>query len=262
MSTNSLGFGAYYPVNSPIHQLDPRLKITATILLMTIIFTTTHIWMYLLIGASIGIVLYLGKITLICIKRLRFIWLLLMVMTGISMLVIPGRPLFPDVTTIPISYEGTIHGIKMTVRLVLVLTISSVLTLTTTPFLLTIAIESMLMPFKKIGIPISEIAMIIQLTLRFIPTFMQEREKIMKAQSARGHSIQSKKVTKQAKSMMVLVVPLLIAAFKRVDELANAMDARGYVVGKTRTSLKTMKLAQRDYLFAFCIGILLIIAIW
>lgn len=262
MSASPLGFGAYYPVNSPIHQLDPRIKIIVTFLLMTVVFTTTPNWVYFLIGGLLMIIMKLGKVTLICLRRLYSIWVLLVVMTGISMVLTTGRPLFPNWPFLPITYEGFILGIQMTSRLMIALLISSLLTLTTSPFLLTQGIEAMLNPLKKIGAPISEIAMIIQLSLRFIPTFMQERDKIMKAQAARGYTV-DKKFIARSKGMLVLVVPLLSSAFRRVDELANAMDARGYVVGMERSSIKKMKMRSIDYwimvaVIMFVVGMMLI----
>lgn len=258
MSINSLGFGAYYPIKSPIHAIDPRLKIIITIILITVIFTTTNIWTYTLLGVLLCIILHFGKIASICIKRLRAIWILLVVLPIISMILIPGRPLFPNSSFLPLSYEGAITGALMTARLIFALVTSSILTLSTSPFLLTSAIEKMFNPFKKIGIPVSEVAMIIQLTLRFIPTFVQEREKIMKAQSARGYAFDAKGVIEKTKKMLVLVVPLLVLAFKRVDDLANAMDARGYVVGIKRTSAKKMELSRNDYFIATVVVIVVI----
>jgi len=261
MSTNSLGFGAYYPVDSIIHQLDPRIKIIVTIFLLALIFTTASLWIYLFIGVFLSMVAYLGKVTVICLRRLRSVWVLLVMMTGISMILTAGRPLFPSLTFLLVTYEGAILGLQMALRLVFALTISSILTLTTTPFLMTRGIEALLKPLKKVGVPTSAIAMIIQLTLRFIPTFMQERDKMMKAQSARGYTVDSKNFVEKAKGMLALVVPLLSSAFKRVDELANAMDARGYVVGLERSSLKALKLSRVDYLVMVVVGAMIVIIV-
>lgn len=246
MSVNNLGFGAYYPINSPIHRLDPRIKIIATILLMSVIFSTDEPWIYVLMGGILLVIMPIGKITLICLKRLRSIWLLLLVMTSISMLLIEGRPLFINHPFLPITYEGFVVGVQMTSRLILVLLISSILTLTTSPFLLTEALEKMLKPVKKMGVIVSITAMIIQLSLRFIPTFTSERDKIMKAQAARGYTV-DKNIIAQSKGMLVLVVPLLFTAFRRVEELAAGMDARGFVVGRARTSVREIRMMVIDY---------------
>lgn len=251
MPTNSLGFGAYYPIDSIIHQLDPRVKIIITVSLMTLIFTTTQLWTYLLVGVLLVTISCLGKVMSVCLRRIRSIWLLLVLMMGITILLTPGRPILSTIAT----YEGVKVATQMALRLVLIVTISSLLTLTTSPFSLTRGIESMLTPFRKIGVPVSEIAMIIQLTLRFIPTFMRERDKIMKAQAARGYGLETKSFIEKSKGMMVLVVPLLASSFRRVDELAGSMDARCYVVGARRSNLREMKLRQRDYWTLFIIAI-------
>jgi len=261
MSTNSFAFGAYWPVDSRIHRIDPRIKIIITILLMILIFTTTSSWIYLFIGVLLSVICYFGKIISICLKRIRSILLLLIVMPGISMILTAGRPLFPSLSFLSFSYEGMIIGIHLSVRLIFTLMITSILTLTTTPFLMMRAIETMLKPLKKVGVPISEIAMIIQLTFRFIPTFMQEQNRIIKAQSARGYTVETKRFIEKSKGMLALVVPLLSLAFRRVDELANAMDARGYVVGIKRSNIHQMKFSTVDYCLLIVVVVVVIIGL-
>ena len=247
MKASPFGFGTYYPAHSMIHQLDPRVKFLAVILLMTSIFTTTHIGLYALIGLVLYLMFHLAQVRFVWMHVVKSIWLLLFIMILMNSALTPGTPLFPQFEFLSLTREGLIRGVTFGFRLLLTVMITSLLTVTTSPFLLTDGIKVLFKPLEKIGIPVAEIAFIIQLAYRFIPTFVRERDKMLKAQAARGHLVASKGFVQKASSMIVIVTPLLMSAFRRVDELSAAMDVRMYQVRGKRTSFKEMRLKGCDY---------------
>jgi len=180
-------------------------------------------------------------------RGLRMIIYVILITVALNVLSSEGKTVLFEYRWIRVTLEGIFAAIKMSSRLVLLITGASLLTLTTSPLQLADAIEFCLKPFSRIGVPSHEIAMMMTITLRFIPTLLEEMEKIMKAQAARGADFETGGLIKRAKSLVPLLVPLFISSFRRADELADAMDARCYRGGNGRTKLKVMRLVPRDY---------------
>lgn len=164
------------------------------------------------------------------------------------MIFIPGNTVVLHLGLFTVSWEGIIQGITMGMRLLFLILLSSLVTLTTSPVRMTDGLERLLRPLKRIGLPSGELAMMINIALRFIPTFWEETERIIKAQVSRGADFDSRNIARRMKYLTALLIPLFISAFRRADELAMAMESRGYVVGMERSSLYKLEFSRRDYL--------------
>lgn len=246
--------GQYLPGESFLHKLDPRTKIIAVIIYMISLFIVNNFWgLGAMLVLSLAVVL-ISRIPLKFffrgIKAIVFIILLTVVL---QMFMTPGEPLW-EFGFLKITKEGVRQAVFMGTRLVLLVSVTSILTLTTTPISLTDGIETLLKPFQKIGVPAHELAMMMTIALRFIPTLIEETDKIMKAQSARGADFESGNLLERAKAMIPLLVPLFLNAIKRADELALAMEARCYHGGDGRTRMKALRYESRDAIAgAFCL---------
>jgi len=238
--------GQYYPGASAIHRLDPRTKIVATILYISSIFLANSFSAYLAIGLFASLVVALAGIPVkMILKSLRPLWMIIVLTMAIHLFSTPGKVIY-NLWWLTITEEGLHQGILMTARLVFLIVMSSLLTLTTSPILLTDGIERLLNPFRRWGLPAHELAMMMTIALRFIPTLLEETDRIMKAQMARGAVFSEGNMIKRAKSMVPLLVPLFISAFRRADELAVAMEARCYRGGENRTRMTELEFAWRD----------------
>ena len=193
-------------------------------------------------------------------KSVKPIWIILVLTLCIHVFTTPGETILYRYSFITVTQEGVVMGTKMCLRLILLLLFSSILTFTTSPIVLTDGIECLLRPFKCIGVPAHELAMMMTIALRFIPTLLEETDRIMKAQTARGADFESGNIVQRMKNMLPLLVPLFISAFRRADDLAIAMEARCYRGGEGRTRMHQLSYASRDYL-AFGAVILLIAAL-
>jgi energy-coupling factor transport system permease protein len=182
-------------------------------------------------------------------RGLRPLIVIIMLTFVLNLFMVKGRVIY-EVGPLNVTYEGLYQGAFMVLRLVLLIVGTSLLTLTTSPITLTDGIESLLKPFSKVGVPAHELAMMMTIALRFIPTLMEETDKIMKAQMARGADFSSGNMVKRAQSLVPLLVPLFISAFRRADDLAMAMESRCYRGGENRTRMKTLKMTRGD-VFAF-----------
>ena len=239
--------GQYIPGDTPIHNLDPRIKIIITFAFITLLFLVGNYFSYLYIVAFMGLVLTLSKISLKFIfKGLKPLMVIILLTVALNTFMTQGEVLY-RVFGLAITREGLYQAGFMGLRLVFLITGASLLTLTTSPIALTDGIEKLLNPFKKIGVPAHELAMMMTIALRFIPTLLEETDKIMKAQMARGADFETGNLINRAKAMVPLLVPLFISAFRRADELALAMEARCYRGGEQRTRMKQLKLEFRDY---------------
>ena len=244
----NITIGQYYPVKSFIHRLDPRVKLLATVTFFCVLFTITSVFGYVVTAVSLGLVIYASNVPpKYMFKGLKMILYIIIFTSLINVFFVRGGEELFRWKFIVITLEGLITAIQMSVRLVMLIIGSSILTLTTSPLQLTDAIEYILRPFSKIGLPSHEIAMIMTIALRFIPTLLEEMDKIMKAQIARGADFDTGGIIKKAKGLIPLLVPLFISSFRRADELGTAMEARCYRGGKGRTKLKVMKLYSHDY---------------
>ena len=240
--------GQYFPGNTIIHRLDPRIKIIIIMMFITSLFFITSFPPYILILAFILFVIYLSKVPLKhVLKGLKPLILIIVVTFLINAFLTKGEELF-SIGPLTVTKEGLRQAVFMALRLIFLITGTSLLTLTTSPISLTDGIEKLLSPFKRIGVPAHELAMMMTIALRFIPTLLEETDKIMKAQMARGADFESGNILNRAKNLVPLLVPLFINAFRRADELAIAMEARCYRGGENRTRLNELKLDRKDIL--------------
>ncbi len=251
----NISIGRYYAVDSPIHRLDPRLKILTTFAYLIFLFLINSLWslafMALILFIAIGISKVPFKFVLKGVRPILFI----VILTAIINLFMTSGEIIFEFYFIKITMEGIIKAIFTSFRLVFLIMASSLMTYTTTELSLTDGIESLLSPFKVIKVPAHEIAMMMSIALRFIPTLIDETDKIMKAQKARGAKFDSKNLINKAKSFLPLLIPIFISAFKRAEDLALAMEARCYRGGIGRTRLKKLKYGKNDGIAALCIAL-------
>lgn len=241
--------GQYFPGNSLIHRLDPRFKIVITLVYILMLFTGSSV-ICLSVGALYTIMaVLLSKIPVkMFVKSIRPLMPFLLLTAVLNVLFISGGEVYFKWHFIKITSDGVSMSVFMIIRIVLLIMGSSLLTYTTSPITLTDAIERLLSPLKKIKLPVHELAMMMSIALRFIPTLIEETDKIMSAQKARGAEIDTGSLVVRAKNMVAILVPLFISAFRRADELATAMECRCYSGGNGRTRLRQLKSAGRDYI--------------
>ncbi len=234
-------------VDSFIHRLDPRLKIAAVFTYVICLFIIDDIYTYAFSIAALAAAIAVSKVPLKFILRgIKSIMIIIILTALINVLTTKGQHVFYQWGFITVTLEGVYMAVKMVVRLIMLIISSSLLTLTTTPIQLTDGIEYLLKPFSKIGVPSHEIAMMMTIALRFIPTLLDETDKIMKAQQARGADFETGGLMQKAKSLVPILVPLFISAFRRADELAMAMEARCYNGGNNRTRMNEMAFTKAD----------------
>lgn len=251
--------GKYYPSESVLHRLDPRFKIISSIIYMVSLFVVSSLTHYIFITLFLASVIALSKIPLkYILKGLRPILFIIIFAFIINLFFTPGEVIF-EYKFISITLEGLEMALFMAIRLIYLILGTSLLTLTTQPIKLTDGIESLLTPFKRIGLPAHELAMMMTISLRFIPTLLEEADKIMKAQQARGADFKSGNIVQRAKNLIPLLVPLFVSAFKRADDLAMAMEARCYRGDHNRTSMKVLKYHATDYFGMFVMSLYLVI---
>lgn len=256
----NITIGQYIPGNTPIHRLDPRVKILATIAYITVLFLISGFFPYIYVLAYLGTVVWLSGISVkTLLKSLKPLAIIIILTIIFNVFMAPGEPLF-KLGFLVVTKEGLSLAVYMGLRLMFLITGASLLTLTTSPIQLTDGIEKLLNPFRKIGVPAHELAMMMTIALRFIPTLLDETDKIMKAQMARGADFESGNLFNRAKAMIPLLVPLFISAFRRAEELALAIEARCYRGGEGRTRMKQLKLKRIDFA-ASAITVLLIVGV-
>lgn len=253
--------GQYYQTESPIHRLDPRVKLIATFAYIISLFVV-HSWTgYLIAAVAVAIVIAASHVPFGYIMRgMKAVMMILMITVIFNLFLTEGRPLI-HFWKLTITYEGVDFASKMAVRLIFLIIGSSLMTLTTTPNQLTDALEDVLGPLKKIHVPVHEISMMMSIALRFIPILMEETDKIMKAQIARGADFESGNLIRRAKALVPLLVPLFISAFRRANDLAMAMEARCYRGGDGRTKMKPLIYKRRDGIAYICILVYLVASI-
>jgi energy-coupling factor transport system permease protein len=239
--------GQYIPGNSIIHQLDPRTKILAALIFIAALFLVTDLVGYTTMTLFSVIIIFLSRIPARFVLRgLKPLYYILAFTIILNFFLTPGRVIW-SWWFLRLTQEGLRQGLFMGWRLLLLVLTTSLLTLTSSPIALTDGIERLLSPFRRIGVPAHELAMMMTIALRFIPTLLEETDKIMKAQMARGADFDTGNIIQRARGMVPLLVPLFISAFRRADELAMAMEARCYRGGEGRTRLKQLEMASRDY---------------
>jgi len=238
--------GQYYPGNSILHRADPRVKIILTITYMMVLFLVKTYAGFFMFGLfTLMIILSSGVPLMFTLKGLKPVVFIVAFAAIINIFTTPGNVMV-EAGPFKITVEGLLIAGKMALRLSMLIIGASLLTLTTTPILLTDGIEKLMAPLKKIGVPAHEIAMMMSIALRFIPTLLDETEKIMKAQAARGADFDTGNIVQRAKSFVPVLVPLFVSAFRRADELALAMESRCYRGSEGRTRMKQLKLGIAD----------------
>ncbi len=257
---NDITIGQFVDTDSPIHKLDPRCKIIFLFAYLILLFCVSSPLCYGVLMIFTAAVILISRIPLKLVFRgLKPILYILIFTALINLFVTPGEALWSYKLpwfTMKISREGVKSALLMCVRLLLLVTSSSLLTFTTSPMTLTDGIERLLRPLSAIKVPAHEIAMMMTIALRFIPTLAEETDKIMKAQTARGADFESGNMIRRVKAMLPLLVPLFISAFRRADDLAEAMDARCYHGGINRTRMKEIRFSRRDLVAAIVFVIL------
>lgn len=253
--------GQYYQTESVIHRLDPRVKLGGTLLYIVSLFLFKNFAGYLIAALFLGIVIKLSKVPFkFMVKGMKAILMLLMITVVFNLFLTQGTPLI-TIWKLTITVEGLRTAVSMAIRLTLLIIGSSVMTLTTTPNNLTDGMEKMMRPLKIFKVPVHEVAMMMSIALRFIPILLEETDKIMKAQIARGADFESGNLLKRAKALVPLLVPLFISAFRRANDLAMAMEARCYRGGEGRTKMKPLIYKKRDYSAYACIAVYLVLSI-
>ena len=253
--------GQYFPGNSPVHLLDPRTKLVMLVVYIVALFVASwwvsYAVMFLFLAAVIAISRIPLKSILTGMKPLLFI----LVFTGIlNVFFTPGENVLVSFWGITITWDGIERAALMMLRILMLITGTFLLTYTTSPISLTDGLESLLGPLKKLHLPVHELSMMMCIAMRFIPTLIEETDKIMSAQKARGADFESGKLLERVKALVPVLVPLFISAFRRADELATAMECRCYQGGDGRTKMKLLRYKLRDF-EAYGIGVLLLGAI-
>ena len=251
--------GQYYPSNSKLHRLDPRVKIVCTLLYLISLFLFNNIWGYLVATAFLVFVIRTSKVPFKFIVRgLKPIIMLLMITVVFNLFLNNQGKILVEFWVLKITTVGLETAVFMAIRLIYLILGSSLMTFTTTPNALTDGIESLLKPLEKIKVPVHEIAMMMSIALRFIPILLEETDKIMKAQIARGADLESGNILQKAKAMVPILVPLFVSAFRRANDLAMAMEARCYRGGDGRTKMKPLVYTKKDFV-AYAITIVYVI---
>ncbi len=244
---SNITIGSYYPGKSIIHRLDARTKIVLTLLFMVCVFLVDHLYGYAFMAVFFGIVIFLTGIPFsYFLRSLKPLLFILVFTVVLNIFFVGGKDMLFEWGFIKVYREGLRQAAFLGLRLVFLIAGATVMTLTASPIELTDGIERLMSPLRKVRFPVHEMAMMMSIALRFIPTLLDETEKIKRAQMARGADFESGNIFKRAKAMIPLLVPLFISAFRRADELALAMEARCYKGGDGRTKMRESHFALRD----------------
>ena len=259
----NITLGRYIPLDSPIHKMDPRAKILAMLLVLIAIFFPAGWLGYAIIFVAASAVIIIARLSFSFIWRAMKPMLFMLVFLFVinSFLLKTGDPLF-TVGSFTLYSDAVFQTLYIAVRLLLMVMITTCLTATTKPLDMTLGIEDLLKPFQKIHVPAHEIAMLISIALRFIPDLIDETERIIKAQESRGVDLKEGKIMERIMAILSLIVPLFVSAFQRAEDLANAMEARGYSPGEERTRYKVLKMEGRDYVLLAGATALLACMVW
>lgn len=254
--------GQYYPGNSILHRLDPRVKLLGVIVYIAILFIINNIWALIFPAVILGVMIAISKIPLSYILRgMRMLVVLIIAAVFFNVFFTEGEHMIWKWWIFKMSYEGILRAVFFAVRLMFVVVGASMLTYTTTPTTLTNGLEKVLSPLRKIHFPAHELAMMMSIALRFIPILAEEMNKIIKAQLARGADFESGGIIKKAKGMIPILIPLFVSAFRRASDLATAMEARCYHGGGGRTKMCPLKYVTADKVSYVLILIVLLISI-
>ena len=249
MAMSDMTLGQYFPAESVIHRLDARIKIVLAIAFMVLAFLVNTLQGYGMVLGLLVVTILLSRVPIrFVLKGLKPILFILIFTFVLNLFLTPGQTVWVHWWIFTITKESLLFAVQMSVRLALLVAGTSMLTLTTAPLQLTDGLESQLRPLKAIRFPVHEMAMMMSIALRFIPTLAEEADRIRKAQAARGADFDTGGLFKRAASLIPLLVPLFVGAFRRAEELATAMEARCYHGGEGRTKLTVMHMGGRDYI--------------
>lgn len=252
--------GQYFPGDTPVHRLDPRTKLILVVVYIVALFVAEWFVSYALLAGALAAVIALSRIRLkIVLKNLKPLLFIILLTAVLNLFYGQGEPLV-QVWIFKITRDGVENAVLMVLRISLLVAGTFMLTYTTSPIALTDGLEGLLSPLKKLHAPVHELSMMMSIALRFIPTLLEETDKIMSAQKARGADFESGNLLRRAKALVPILVPLFISAFRRADELATAMECRCYHGGDGRTKLAELRLCGRDYA-AFFSGAALLAAV-
>ncbi|KRL97878.1 energy-coupling factor transporter transmembrane component T family protein [Liquorilactobacillus satsumensis] len=260
---NKIILGRYIPGASFVHRLDPRSKLILSFFFIVVIFFANNVQSYLLLGVFTLFCVYLSKISLaFFIKGVRpLIWLILFTVV-LQIFFTRGGQVYWQFGPFSVTHFGLVNGGFVFCRFVLIIFMSTLLTLTTAPLEIASALEALMLPLKKFKVPVYEISLMISIALRFVPTLMDETEKIMNAQRSRGVNFGEGSLIKQLKAVVPLLIPLFVGAFNRAEDLATAMEARGYRGGEGRTKYRVHFWKRRDTLSCVLFGLLTLLLLF
>ncbi|MBE5972480.1 MAG: energy-coupling factor transporter transmembrane protein EcfT [Lachnoclostridium sp.] len=252
--------GQYYPIDSVLHRMDPRTKLFGTMVYIASLFIADSLLVYVAAALFLVAAIRLSKVPVkFMVRGLKSVLVLLLISVSFNLFLTPGTPIF-KIGFLQMTWEGVEFAAFMAVRLIFLVLGSTILTLTTTPNQLTDGLEKSLGFLGKVGVPVHEVSMMMSIALRFIPILIEETDKIMKAQMARGADFESGNLIQKAKAMVPLLVPLFISAFRRATDLAMAMEARCYRGGDGRTKMKPLRYEARDRVaYAVCVVYLAVV---
>lgn len=254
--------GQYYPADSAVHKLDPRVKLFATLIYIIALFVFRGLAGFAVITAALAAAIHISKVPLsYMVKGLKAIVILLFITGIFNLLFTPGDVVYWSMGPFKLTDTGIRNAVLMVVRLIYLILGTSLMTLTTTPNQLTDGLEKALGPLNRIHVPVHVISMMMSIALRFIPILIEETDKIMKAQMARGADFESGNLLQKAKNMIPLLIPLFVSAFRRADDLAMAMEARCYTGGAGRTKMKPLRYNRRDTVTYLCILVFLALVV-
>lgn len=250
--------GQYFPGNSVIHRMDPRTKLVGLIVYIIALFTAASWVSYGIMLSFLIVMVALSKIPVKALFKGMKPLIFILVFTGLlNLLFTGGETVLVSFWKITITWEGIVRAIFMVTRILMLISATFLMTYTTSPIQLTDGLESLLSPLKKIRVPVHELAMMMCIALRFIPTLIEETDKIISAQKARGADFETGSVLKRVKALVPILVPLFISSFRRADELATAMECRCYQGGEGRTKMKLLRYRRRDYVAYVILQVLL-----
>jgi len=253
--------GQYFPGNSPVHRLDPRTKLLILIVYIVALFMAGAWISYGVVFLFLAAAVAISRIPLRSLVRgMKPLVVILLFTAILNLFFTGGKQVLVEFWGIQITMEGVMRAIFMVLRILMLISGTFLLTYTTSPIALTDGLESLLGPLKKIKVPVHELAMMMCIALRFVPTLIEETDKIMSAQKARGADFENGNLIRRVKALVPVLVPLFISSFRRADELATAMECRCYHGGEGRTKMKLLRYKRRDYL-AFLVGVLLLSAV-
>ncbi|MBO7185023.1 MAG: energy-coupling factor transporter transmembrane protein EcfT [Oscillospiraceae bacterium] len=250
--------GQYFPGNSVVHRLDPRTKLVMLVVYIVALFVAVNWISYGVMFAFLATCIAISKIPVKSIVRgMKPLMFILLFTAVLNIFFTEGETVLVSFWAVEITLEGLIRAFFMMIRILMLITGTFLLTYTTSPIALTDGLEALLNPLKKIKLPVHELSMMTCIALRFIPTLIEETDKIMSAQKARGADFENGKLMERVKALVPILVPLFISAFRRADELATAMECRCYHGGEGRTKMKLLRYNRNDY-SAYGIGVLLL----